>query len=135
MSSESDDDNYDPYDENQYKSKCKKGYLYNPRTRWCCRECWIEQREEIKKEKMNNKFDFIEDIFNESFNNNNYNYKLSSEELEWYKILQLIPPKTQEEIKKQYKKLALKFHPDKNIKGEEKFKSISSAYSSLIAVY
>ena len=54
---------------------------------------------------------------------------------DYYEILGLEKNATEKEIKKQYKKLAIKWHPDKNgenIKvAEEKFKEISKAYSVL----
>lgn len=53
---------------------------------------------------------------------------------DYYKILEVDRNATQEEIKKSYRKLALKFHPDKNDGdkiAEEKFKEISDAYSIL----
>jgi len=53
---------------------------------------------------------------------------------DYYKILGVTKNATQDEIKKVYRKLAVKHHPDKNAgnKGaEEKFKAISEAYSVL----
>ena len=53
---------------------------------------------------------------------------------DYYNILNLNKFSTQEEIKKSYKKLALKYHPDKNPnnpKAVEKFKEISEAYDVL----
>lgn len=49
----------------------------------------------------------------------------------YYTVLNLDKNATQEEIKKSYKKLAMKYHPDKNINdnsAEEKFKKINEAY-------
>ena len=55
--------------------------------------------------------------------------------MDYYKILGVNRNATQEEIKKAYKKLAIKWHPDKNInnkeEAEKKFKEISEAYSIL----
>jgi molecular chaperone DnaJ len=51
-----------------------------------------------------------------------------------YKILELDNNATSSDIKKAYKRLALKYHPDKNNgskESEEKFKQISNAYSIL----
>ena len=55
--------------------------------------------------------------------------------IDYYKILEVSENATNEEIRKAYKKLAIKWHPDKNPdnkkEAEEKFKSISEAYSIL----
>ena len=55
-------------------------------------------------------------------------------ELEYYSILEIEKTATTEEIKKAYRKLAMKYHPDRN-KGdkdsEEKFKKINEAYQVL----
>ena len=51
-----------------------------------------------------------------------------------YKILGVQKNATQDEIKKAYRELALKYHPDKNpgdSNAEEKFKTIQSAYDIL----
>jgi DnaJ-class molecular chaperone len=52
-----------------------------------------------------------------------------------YEILELSPGATQEEITKAYKRLALKYHPDRNRGNEEwakrKFIEVGEAYSAL----
>jgi len=53
---------------------------------------------------------------------------------DYYKLLGLEKRATAEDIKKAYRKLALKWHPDKNPNNkaaEEKFKKISEAYAVL----
>ena len=52
---------------------------------------------------------------------------------DYYKILGISRGATQDEIKKAYKKMALKFHPDKNKDpgAEDKFKEIAEAYEVL----
>ena len=55
--------------------------------------------------------------------------------MDYYSILELDKNASNEEIKKAYRKLAMKWHPDKNPNNkkisEEKFKQISEAYSIL----
>jgi len=52
---------------------------------------------------------------------------------DFYQILGVAKSSTQEEIRKAYKKLALKFHPDKNPSAgaQDVFKKISQAYDCL----
>ncbi|KAI9033773.1 hypothetical protein CLU79DRAFT_725345 [Phycomyces nitens] len=52
-------------------------------------------------------------------------------ETKLYDALELPPTATESELKKAYRKLALKHHPDKNSGSGEKFKEISHAYEIL----
>ena len=63
---------------------------------------------------------------------------MSKEKRDYYEILEIKKDKsdvTEDDIKKAYKKLAMKWHPDKNLnnkeEAEERFKEISEAYQVL----
>ncbi|CAN8270642.1 unnamed protein product [Cochlearia groenlandica] len=58
--------------------------------------------------------------------------RCSTQDVSHYKILGLTPLASQAEVKRAFKRLALKYHPDVH-KGKEKdFKNIKSAYECLM---
>jgi DnaJ-class molecular chaperone len=61
--------------------------------------------------------------------NNLILYKTMSKN--YYKILEISPSANEQEIKKQYRKLALKYHPDKPGGNETMFKEVLEAYGVL----
>lgn len=52
---------------------------------------------------------------------------------DYYRVLGITKAATDEEIKKAYRKMALRYHPDKNkaAGSEEKFKEVAEAYEVL----
>ncbi|HYW95040.1 MAG TPA: DnaJ domain-containing protein, partial [Bacteroidales bacterium] len=53
---------------------------------------------------------------------------------DYYEVLEITKGSSQEEIKKAYRKMALKYHPDKNPDdhtAEDKFKEAAEAYEIL----
>ncbi len=59
---------------------------------------------------------------------------MSPQKTDYYEVLQVNRNASQDEIKKAYRRLAMKFHPDRNPgdpKAESKFKEISEAYEVL----
>ena len=57
-----------------------------------------------------------------------------AEKRDYYEVLGLQKGASEEEIKKAFRKMAMKYHPDKNPgnkEAEEKFKEVNEAYSVL----
>jgi hypothetical protein len=111
------------WEKTQYYPICNTcNQRYNPNTRWCSRSCWIRQR---KKQTFEEYID--EKIFGNVYKQNTY------DNMEHWDILKLEPPKTKDQIKKSYRKLVLKYHPDKG-GSNDKFIELQNAYNTLINV-
>ena len=85
--------------------------------------CKTEKLHQINSKQLTNK---------ESFSHFKAN-KVVTMVKNYYKILGVNRTSSEDDIKKAYRKLALKFHPDKNKESdaEEKFKEIAEAYDVL----
>ena len=60
---------------------------------------------------------------------------MPTEKRDYYEVLSVTRTATEEEVKRSYRKLAVKYHPDKNPDdphSEEKFKELGEAYDVLI---
>ena len=79
---------------------------------------------------MNDPFNFLSDEKDEKVSKKKVNYKLLSS----WKLLELNPTADIEQVKKQYKSLAKKWHPDKNLKlkDSDMFVKITNAYKIII---
>jgi hypothetical protein len=149
---ESFDDDYDPYDTTgkygQYGTCCR-GKNYSS-TNWCCMECERDrmrrrrQYDEMKKRcfddgnfnftsnRDTNKFGFFDSdkCFDDfKFCDVSKNRHVS---VHW-KNLNLIPPKSKQEIKKSYRRLCLTHHPDKGGKAID-FVRITDSYNNLMCI-
>ncbi len=108
----SNDFNY--WEHTQYYPKCKVCNQRISSTRWCSKECWIKQR---------NKKTFDEYV--------KPNDILKIKNKKHWDTLKLIPPKTKSQIKKQYYKLALQYHPDKSTGNHNLFTQLNASYTIL----
>ena len=96
---------------------------------------WDEVRETWKKEKSR--------FYKKSSSNRKRNYSYewkddsdSKNESYWYKVLEISRNSTLQEIKIQYRKLMMKFHPDKNKSpdAEKRCKEIIEAYEEIMRI-
>ena len=82
--------------------------------------------------KINDPFNFFDNTTNKNFSKKKTNSKLLSS----WKLLGLNPTANIEEVKKKYKSLAKKWHPDTNLKLKENagdmFVKITNAYKTII---
>mgnify|MGYP003651465029 FL=1 len=112
----SNDDYWNP---EHYYPICLKCKCPISSTRWCSRECWINKTTTYDTPNRKTK--------------PRQTPIISTTDSDWTNM-GLIPPKTLQEIKKQYYKLALKYHPDKNNGCSSKFITMSNSYQNLTAL-
>tara|TARA_R100000664_G_scaffold22939_1_gene32473 strand:+ start:3621 stop:3980 length:360 start_codon:yes stop_codon:yes gene_type:complete len=109
-----DDPNYDPYAERIYY--CKYGSRINPVSKWCCVRCF----EDSKIHKPS--WDYLLGVVDERDIDDDW------------KVMKLKPPKSKEEIRKQFRRLALQYHPDKN-GSSDLFIKLKNSYDNIISAY
>jgi len=118
----SSDFNY--WSEEQYYPICARCGCKITSTRYCSRECWINQRHQ-----ENNNYDNNYDNYN--------NYEKKDDFMKYkkeYNVLMIEPPIDETKIKKQYKKLVLRCHPDKVDGSTDKFIELQDAYNKLLLI-
>ena len=120
------DESYDPYEETQYLSKCSRGYFISE-NRFCCNVCYLEESYRLKNRPS------LEGYINEQYNYVFIDEPLKPINIDW-ETLNLQPPKTNKEIKKQYYKLALKLHPDKKGGNHNLFTKLNNSYNNLLSI-
>lgn len=136
-SSDSDDEEYNPY---TYE-KCPYGYYKGCST--CCKRCLLERRE---KEWDEYSKDFAERLFREYFKEQ-FDFVFTQEskmnkfkeyefmEINYNKFMKLNKKEKLRKLKKQYRKLSLKYHPDKKTGSNESFNTLKSSYDLLFSVW
>tara|TARA_R110001599_G_scaffold63968_3_gene178188 strand:- start:283 stop:789 length:507 start_codon:yes stop_codon:yes gene_type:complete len=137
---DSEEEDYDPYDTTgkygQYGT-CKRGFNFSS-TQWCCMECERDRMAYRRAEKQWKEHIFANLAGNIFDDDDSPNFTFQDDEPilqitnDW-KFFDLIPPKTKDEIKKKYRKLCLKYHPDKG-GDSEKFIQLQNSYNNLLCI-
>ncbi len=128
----SDEDDFCPYT----FEKCPYGYYKGCGN--CCKRCRDEKRERIYEEYSKKKFyDYIKKNFQDLRHDSKYNKDEIELAFEFLKIdkekfLKLEIDKQIKNIKRQYKRLCLKYHPDKQQGSNELFIKLKDYYDLLI---
>lgn len=131
------DDECNPYD----FQKCPYGYYKG--CSGCCKRCLLERREKEWEEYSK---DFTERMFREFFKEE-FDFIFTKEskinkykeyeflEINYDKFMRLNKKEKLRKLKKQYRKLSLRYHPDKKGGSNESFNTLKSSYDLLFSVW
>ena len=115
---------FDGLTEEQFENEIRKSTTWD-------RPSWKFGTSNYDK-KINDPFNFFNNTNDTNFSKKKHNAKLLSS----WKLLGLNPTANIEEVKKKYKSLAKKWHPDKNLKlkdnASDMFVKITNAYKKII---
>ena len=133
---ESSDDleEYSPY---QNAEMCCYTCRKVPIPAWLNCRCSIHRndREEYHRKKQYNKFTFDERRYKYAFGDSHLQTdKTNIKRSDSMEILQIEPPITELDLKKAYRKMSLKSHPDKSGGSNEQFIKVNEAYNELLPV-
>lgn len=131
------DDECNPYD----FQKCPYGYYKG--CSGCCKRCRSEQREKEWEEYSK---DFTERMFREFFKEE-FDFIFTKEskinkykeyeflEINYDKFMRLNKKEKLRKLKRQYRKLSLRYHPDKKGGSNESFNTLKTSYDLLFSVW
>jgi len=139
LSSSDEESGFDPYDNTGKYGQfgvCFRGVNIS-KSGWCCIPCEKDRMLKRRLDKQARDNIFFEQFTRSETFEQNYRYVKKEEPIlqitnDW-KILGLIPPKTKKELKKRYRQLILKHHPDKGGNSEQ-FVKITDSYNTLCLV-
>lgn len=131
------EDECNPYD----FQKCPYGYYKG--CSGCCKRCLLERRE---KEWDEYSKDFTERMFREFFKEQ-FDFIFTKEskinkykeyeflEINYDKFMRLNKKEKLRKLKRQYRKLSLRYHPDKKGGSNESFNTLTTSYDLLFSVW
>jgi len=118
---------YEGLDNDEIESEIRKATTWE-------RPSWpIRNNNHKSWDKINFNFKDFDSINNQKIENGSFD-NFSPKEIKAFKILEVSPTKSIENIKKAYKKLVKKYHPDHNIGNKEfenRIKDVNQAYNEL----
>tara|TARA_R110000737_G_scaffold287637_1_gene294149 strand:+ start:119 stop:541 length:423 start_codon:yes stop_codon:yes gene_type:complete len=131
----SDEEDFNPYT----FDKCPYGYYKGCCPGTCCKRCMSEIKEERwRKESKRLFYEYLKEQFDEVFlNENKYEkykeYKIL--DINYNKFIILNKKDKLKKVKKQYRRLSLKHHPDKLGGSNESFNNLKNAFDYLYSIW